>query len=60
MLLGYWIRQVVRSERGAGLVEMSLLLILIAITALIAVRFAGEGNSQLWSEIGSGLDAAGN
>ena len=57
-MLGYWIRRVIRSERGAGLVEMALLLILIAITALIAVRFAGESNSQMWSEIGSGLESA--
>lgn len=34
---------------------MALLMVLIAIAALIAVQFAGESNSELWSEIGSGL-----
>ena len=53
--MGSRIRAALRSERGAALIEMGFLLILIAIAALIAVQFAGDQNSQLWSEIGSGL-----
>jgi Flp pilus assembly pilin Flp len=42
-----------QSERAAGLVEWGLLVILIAVVALVAVQFAGDQNSDLWSEIAS-------
>lgn len=44
-----------RNDRGASLVEWGLLVVLIAIVALIAVRFTGTQNSQMWSGIASAL-----
>lgn len=44
------------SERAAGLVEWGLLVVLIAVVALVAVQFAGDQNSVLWSEIASSVD----
>lgn len=38
-------------DRGAALMEWALLVILIAIVALIAVKFTGQQNSALWSTI---------
>jgi Flp pilus assembly pilin Flp len=49
-----WIR--IQSERAAGLVEWGLLVILIAVVALVAVQFAGDQNSVLWSEIASSVE----
>jgi Flp pilus assembly pilin Flp len=45
-----------QSEKGASMVEYALLVVLIAIIALIAVRFAGQEVSTTFSEIGSGLN----
>ncbi len=45
-----------QSERAAGLVEWGLLVVLIAVVALVAVQFAGDQNSALWSEIASSVD----
>lgn len=44
-----------QSEKGASMVEYALLVVLIAIIALVAVRFAGREVSSTFSEIGSGL-----
>lgn len=44
-----------QEEKGASMVEYALLVVLIAIIALIAVRFAGQEVSSTFSEIGSGL-----
>ncbi len=41
------------SERGASMVEYGLLVALIALIAILAVTFAGNQTSQLWSEIAS-------
>ena len=49
-----------KSEKGASMVEYGLLVVLIAIIALIAVRFAGQETSTLYSEISSGLLGASN
>ncbi|MGZ8783986.1 MAG: Flp family type IVb pilin [Acidimicrobiia bacterium] len=49
-----WIR--FQSERAAGLVEWGLLVILIAVVAMVAVQFAGDQNSVLWSEIASSVE----
>lgn len=43
-------------ESGASLVEYGILILLIAIVALVAVAFAGEQNSRIWSEVASSLD----
>jgi Flp pilus assembly pilin Flp len=44
-----------RSEQGASMVEYSLLVVLIAIIALVALRFAGQETSTMFSEISSDL-----
>ena len=44
-----------REDRGASLVEYALLVVLIAIVAILAVRFAGEQVSQTFSNVGSEL-----
>ena len=44
-----------REERGASLVEYALLVVLIAIVAILAVRFAGNEVSSTFSEVGSNL-----
>jgi Flp pilus assembly pilin Flp len=54
--LGELVRMQFRSERAAGLVEWGLLVVLIAVVALVAVQFAGDQNSALWSEIASSVD----
>ena len=47
------------SERGASMVEYSLLVLLIAIAALVAVAFFGDELSGTYSEISSNLVDAG-
>jgi Flp pilus assembly pilin Flp len=49
-----------RDERGASMVEYALLVVLIAIIALVALRFAGRETSTLFSEISSDLMGAGS
>lgn len=47
-------------EKGASMVEYSLLVILIAVVALVAVTLAGTELSETYSEISSGLVRAGS
>jgi pilus assembly protein Flp/PilA len=47
------------SERGASMVEYSLLVLLIAMAALLAVTFFGSSLSGTYSEINSNLVDAG-
>jgi Flp pilus assembly pilin Flp len=54
--LSEFVRIKFQSERAAGLVEWGLLVVLIAVVALVAVQFAGDQNSALWSEVASSLD----
>jgi Flp pilus assembly pilin Flp len=54
--LGAFVRKEFQSERAAGLVEWGLLVVLIAVVALVAVQFAGDQNSVLWSEVASSID----
>jgi pilus assembly protein Flp/PilA len=42
-------------EKGASMVEYSLLVLLIAIVALLAVTLAGNELSETYSEIASGV-----
>lgn len=42
------------------MVEYSLLIVLIAIVAFVAVEFAGGALSETYSEIGSDLDRVGS
>ena len=48
------------NERGASMVEYSLLVVLIAIVAWVAVDLAGSALSETYSEIGSDLVNAGS
>jgi len=54
--LGEFVRSKLQSERAATLVEWGLLVVLVAVVALVAVQFAGDQNSDLWSEIASSMD----
>lgn len=56
-----WCRLIafLHSERGAGLVEYGLLVILIAVVALAAVALTGQQVSGQYSEIASALESAG-
>ena len=49
-------QKVHKLQNGASLVEYGLLVVLIALVAILAVTFAGEQNSVLWSEIASATD----
>ncbi len=44
-----------QSDRGASMVEYSLLVVLIAIVALVAVQLAGNEVSESYSEIASAV-----
>jgi len=44
-----------RNEKGASMVEYSLLVVLIAIVALVAVTLAGSEVSESFSEIASSV-----
>ena len=46
-----------RNEKGASMVEYSLLVVLIAIVALVAVTLAGSEVSESYSEIASAVSA---
>jgi Flp pilus assembly pilin Flp len=50
----------INSEKGASMVEYSLLVVLIAIVAWVAVDLAGSALSETYSEIGSDLVNAGS
>jgi Flp pilus assembly pilin Flp len=54
--LSEFVRRNLRSERAAGLVEWGLLVVLIAVVALVALQFAGDQNSTLWSDIASSME----
>ena len=47
-------------EKGASMVEYSLLVVLIALVALVAVTYFGSSLSGTYSEISSNLVDAGN
>ena len=47
--------QAFTSDRGASMVEYALLVVLIAIIAILAIRFAGTQVSQTFSTIGDSL-----
>jgi Flp pilus assembly pilin Flp len=49
-----------KSDLGAGLVEFALLVTLIALVAIVAVQFAGQEASTMWSQVGSVSQAPNN
>jgi len=50
MLTKLWVK-IQMDDRGASMVEYALLVILVAILALVAVRFAGQELSETYSDI---------
>jgi Flp pilus assembly pilin Flp len=58
VLLFTWLQQRIDtgSQRGAGMVEYSLLVGLIAVIALVAVKAFGSGVSTQFSSITSAVD----
>ncbi len=52
-------KQLIRGETGANLVEWGLLAVLVAVFALVAIAYAGDSNSQLWDSIASTMSSAG-
>jgi pilus assembly protein Flp/PilA len=50
------VRKWMQSDRGASMVEYSLLVVLIAIVALVAVQLAGNEVSESFSEIASAVE----
>ena len=59
-MLALWTnaRSWIQEEKGASMVEYSLLVALIAIVALVAIQFAGNEVSETFSEIASGVAVA--
>lgn len=53
-----WAKVLVRlgEDRGASMVEYGLLAVLIAIVALVAVRYSGNEVSEMFSEIASATE----
>ena len=45
----------IRSDQGASLIEWAILVVMIAVVALVAVRFFGVQHSAMWSEIASSM-----
>ncbi len=43
------------TDRGASMIEYALLAVLIAIVALLAVKYMGQETSGLYSDINSGI-----
>jgi pilus assembly protein Flp/PilA len=50
-------KEVEKEEEGASLVEYALLVALIAIVCIAAVTFLGANMSQMFSKLGSTVDA---
>ncbi len=46
-----------KDERGASMVEYALLVVLIAIVAIVAIRFAGTEVSETFDNIATNLDS---
>lgn len=59
-MLALWTKLVSRfqEDKGASMVEYALLVVLIAIIAIVAIRFAGNQVSSTFGEIGSELSGA--
>jgi pilus assembly protein Flp/PilA len=53
-----WVRARInaKSEIGASLVEYALLVALIAVVAIVSIRFLGSSASKKFSSVGSELD----
>lgn len=49
------LREIVRKERGATLIEYGFVLILIAVVVIAAIVFVGNKTNNMYSTIGSTL-----
>ena len=55
-ILRTWLEaKVRRDERGASMVEYGLLVALIAVVAIVAIRFLGGNVSSKFSQVGSAI-----
>ena len=55
-ILKTWLEaKLVRDEKGASMVEYGLLVALIAVVAIVAVRFLGGNVSSKFSQVGSAI-----
>ena len=55
-LLKAWIQaHVVKTDRGASLVEYALLVALIAVVCIVAITFLGSAADEKFSNVGSSL-----
>jgi pilus assembly protein Flp/PilA len=55
-ILKTWLEaKLVRDQKGASMVEYGLLVALIAVVAIVAVRFLGGSVSSKFSQVGSGI-----
>ena len=54
-----WVRARINpeSELGASLVEYALLVALIAVVAIVAVRFLGQSASSKFNSVGSAINS---
>jgi pilus assembly protein Flp/PilA len=58
-ILKAWIQaHVVKTDRGASLVEYALLVALIAVVCIVAIQFLGTAADEKFSQVGSGLNAS--
>ena len=51
-------RLMLSDDRGASMVEYALLVVLIAIIAIVAIKFAGSQVSSTFSEVAQSLASA--
>ena len=56
-MLALWTKAMIRfqDEKGASMVEYALLVVLIAIVAILAIRFVGGQVSETFQDIGNNL-----
>jgi pilus assembly protein Flp/PilA len=56
-ILKAWIQaHIVKTDRGASLVEYALLVALIAVVCIVAITFLGDAADEKFSNVGSSLN----
>lgn len=59
-ILKAWIQaHIVKTDRGASLVEYALLVALIAVVCIVAIGFLSDSAQETFSDVGKSLNAAG-
>ncbi len=57
IVTGWWLREKLRSERGASVVEYVFLLVLIVVVLLVAVQAFGTGVSSHFDRVSGSINA---